>query len=130
MVRQGLHPKPILIPEPALFLCHMQSTREGLGGRGRGGGGVWTGRLLPQEQHPRRNADSTRNPKSNFLTLGKWPVVWPGMLSVGAVGGVLSGPSPVPISDTLCHSWNLSRSQVEETLETPQPCCSCESLGD
>lgn len=88
-----------------------------MGVKEREGGGAWTGRLLPQEQHPRRNADHAGNPKSNLLTLGKWPVVWPGMLSAGAVGRVLSGPSCLPVADTLCQSQNLSRSQVEGSLE-------------
>lgn len=67
-VKQGLHPKLLVIPEPALFLCHMESASPGRGWgvRGRGGGGVWTGRLLPQERHPRRNADSAGNPKAIF----------------------------------------------------------------
>ena len=41
MVKQGLHPKLLVIPEPALFLCHMESASPGRGWgvRGRGGGG-------------------------------------------------------------------------------------------
>lgn len=37
MVKEGLHPKPVLIPEPALFLCYMESVRprRGLGGSRR-----------------------------------------------------------------------------------------------
>lgn len=69
--------------------------------RERGGGGMWTGRLLAQVQHPRRNADSAGNLDSNFLTLGKWPVVWPSMLSMGTVGRMVSGPFLLPILDTV-----------------------------
>lgn len=29
MVKQGLHPKPVVIPEPALFLCHKESASPG-----------------------------------------------------------------------------------------------------
>lgn len=29
MVKQGLHPKLLVIPEPALFLCHMESASPG-----------------------------------------------------------------------------------------------------
>lgn len=31
MVKQGLHPKLLVIPEPALFLCHMESASPGRG---------------------------------------------------------------------------------------------------
>lgn len=63
---------------------------------------MWTGRLLPQKQCARRNADSVRNPKSNFLTLGKWAIVWAGILSVGAADGKPLRP-PLPFAQsTLC----------------------------
>ena len=35
-----------------------------------------------------------RKPQSNFLTLGKWPIVWAGMLTLRAVGEELSRPLP------------------------------------
>lgn len=35
-----------------------------------------------------------RKPQSNFLTLGKWPIVWAGMLTVRAVREEPSGLLP------------------------------------